>query len=507
MESFVSTPDTILRISGLSKAFPGVQALSDIDLEIHRGEIHALLGENGAGKSTLVKIIAGVYSQDSGTLLFDESRIDFDSPADAFKRGISIIHQETSLVPQLTVAENVFLGLEPSRAFPGVIDGRKLLREFGKVSDKLGFHLPPNKQVRDLNVAEQKMTEILKAMVHEASFIIMDEPTDSLSEAEIRHLFKIIKDLKRQGMTVLYITHYLEEVFEISDRGTVLRDGQKVGTVKIEEVGIDDIVHMMIGQEALADEAAIRSERQNHREEALRVESLCRAGAVEEITFTSYRGEILGITGVLGAGKSELARLIFGADKQDSGSVYLFGERVYINSPVDAVRHGIGMMPEDRKNQGLLLEMEIYKNITLPSLKNMTEGWVLSKKKELAACDAMVKRLGIRISAPDQRAKNLSGGNQQKVVIAKWLLGNPSILILDEPTRGIDVGSKLEVHRIMRSLANQGTSVLFISAEVPEIVQISDRILVIRNGRIVGQYHRGVSQKEIMRILLEGSDT
>lgn len=500
-------PDTILTIRGLSKAFPGVQALRDIDLEIRRGEIHALLGENGAGKSTLVKIIAGVYPEDAGDLVFDEQRIDFNSPADAFKRGISIIHQETSLIPQLTVAENVFLGLEPSRIFPGIIDGKKIFREFGKVSEKLGFQLPPNKQVRDLSVAEQKMTEILKAMVHDASFLIMDEPTDSLSDAEIRHLFKIIKDLKRRGMTVLYITHYLEEVFEISDRGTVLRDGRMVGTVNIDEVEIEDIVRMMVGQETLIEVAAVEETIEDHRAEALRVEGLCRAGAVEEVSFTSYRGEILGITGVLGAGKTELARLIFGADKPDGGRIYLSGKAVHIRSPVEAVFHGIGMIPEDRKNQGLLLEMEIYKNITLPSLKNMTEGWVLSRKKELAACDAMVNRLGIRISSPDQRAKNLSGGNQQKVVIAKWLLGNPSILILDEPTRGIDVGSKAEVHRIMRKLADQGTSVLFISAEVPEIVQISDRILVIRHGHLVGQYPRGVSQKEIMHMLLEGSDT
>jgi len=344
-------------------------------------------------------------------------------------------------------------------------------------------------------------------MVHDASFLIMDEPTDSLSDAEIRHLFKIIKDLKRRGMTVLYITHYLEEVFEISDRGTVLRDGRMVGTVNIDEVEIEDIVRMMVGQETLIEVAAVEETIEDHRAEALRVEGLCRAGAVEEVSFTSYRGEILGITGVLGAGKTELARLIFGADKPDGGRIYLSGKAVHIRSPVEAVFHGIGMIPEDRKNQGLLLEMEIYKNITLPSLKNMTEGWVLSRKKELAACDAMVNRLGIRISSPDQRAKNLSGGNQQKVVIAKWLLGNPSILILDEPTRGIDVGSKAEVHRIMRKLADQGTSVLFISAEVPEIVQISDRILVIRHGHLVGQYPRGVSQKEIMHMLLEGSDT
>ena len=507
MEDLVSNPNIILTISGLSKAFPGVQALSDIDLEIHRGEIHALLGENGAGKSTLVKIIAGVYPQDTGTIVFDGQVSEFNSPADAFKRGMRIIHQETSLIPQLTVLENVFLGLEPTRTLPGVIDGKKLLEEFGTVSDRLDFQLPPHKQVRDLSVAEQKMTEILKAMVHEASFLIMDEPTDSLSESEIGHLFKIIEDLKRQGITVLYITHYLEEVFEIGDRGTVLRDGQKVGTVRTEEVDIEDIVHMMIGHEAYSDAAAFQVKKQNHLEETLRVEGLHRAGAVEDVSFTSFRGEILGITGVLGAGKTELARLIFGADKPDGGRIYLSGKPVFIRNPVEAVAHGIGMIPEDRKNQGLLLEMEIYKNITLPSLGKITKGPVLNKEKELAACEEMVKRLDIRISGPDQRAKNLSGGNQQKVVIAKWLLGNPGILILDEPTRGIDVSSKAEVHRIMRSLANQGTSVLFISAEVPEIVLISDRILVMRNGRLVGEYARGVSQKEIMHTLLEGSDT
>ena len=359
MEDLVSNPNIILTISGLSKAFPGVQALSDIDLEIHRGEIHALLGENGAGKSTLVKIIAGVYPQDTGTIVFDGQVSEFNSPADAFKRGMRIIHQETSLIPQLTVLENVFLGLEPTRTLPGVIDGKKLLEEFGTVSDRLDFQLPPHKQVRDLSVAEQKMTEILKAMVHEASFLIMDEPTDSLSESEIGHLFKIIEDLKRQGITVLYITHYLEEVFEIGDRGTVLRDGQKVGTVRTEEVDIEDIVHMMIGHEAYSDAAAFQVKKQNHLEETLRVEGLHRAGAVEDVSFTSFRGEILGITGVLGAGKTELARLIFGADKPDGGRIYLSGKPVFIRNPVEAVAHGIGMIPEDRKNQGLLLEMEI----------------------------------------------------------------------------------------------------------------------------------------------------
>jgi ABC-type sugar transport system ATPase subunit len=499
--------DAILSVRDLSKSFPGVQALSDIELELARGEVHALLGENGAGKSTFVKIIAGVYRPDAGKISFDGRPRSFGSPADAFASGISVIHQETSLIPQLTVLENIFLGLEPTLGGIGLIDRRRLEADFHEVCTRLDFHLPAGKQARELSVAEQKMTEILKAMVHEASFIIMDEPTDSLTEAEIRHLFKIIGDLKGRGMTVLYITHYLEEVFEISDRSTILRDGRKVGTVHTREAGIEEVVHMMIGQEMLGSAGAPRGPAAAPRVEALRVQELSWRSMVEKVSFRAFRGEILGITGVLGAGKSELARLIFGAARPDEGRIYLEGQEVGIRTPVEAVARGIGMVPEDRKRQGLLLEMELYKNITLSALRGMTAGPLLSRDKELAACAAMVERLGIRVSGPFQRVKNLSGGNQQKVVIGKWLLAGLKVLILDEPTRGIDVGSKAEVHRIMRTLAEEGACILFISAEVPEIVQVSDRILIMRNGRLVAEHPRGVSQKEIMHILLEGSDS
>lgn len=494
---------TVLSVHRLSKSFPGVKALDGVDMEINQGEVHALLGENGAGKSTLVKIIAGVYQKDEGVVHFNNIKRNFSSPLEAYESGISVIHQETSLIPQLTVFENIFLGIEYTKTFLGIIDNERLLKEYREISETLDFHFPIHKQARDLSMAEQKMVEILKAMVHKASFLIMDEPTDALTEREIKHLFRIISDLKKKNITVLYITHYLDEVFEIADRLTVLRDGGKINTVETKETSKDEVIVMMVGHRITKDTDSTTMTTTD--QEAIRVENMTRRGSVQEVSFKAYKGEILGITGLIGSGKTELARLIFGADRPDSGRIFIDNRPVNIKSPHNAVKNGIGMMPEDRKKFGLLLNHEVYKNITLSSISQFIRGGVLLLHSELRATKVMTKKLTLKISGPYQYVRNLSGGNQQKVVVEKWLTANPKVLIMDEPTRGIDVNAKAEIFRIIKILANEGTCIIFISSEVPEIVEVCDRILILKKGTISAEFRRGVTQGEIMQNILEGS--
>ena len=494
--------EALLTLEGISKEFPGVRALESVDLEIGKGEVHALLGENGAGKSTLVKVIAGVYRRDGGRMVLQGRERDFGSPAEARAAGIAVIHQETSLIPTLSVMHNVFLGIERTRH--GVISERSLRARFDAVSHRLGFELPPRRLARELTVAEQKMTEIMKALVREASFIIMDEPTDALSETEIRRLFRIIGELSRQGITVLYITHYLEEVFRITDRLTVLKDGRRVATCATSEVDRGAVVRMMVGQE-LAEETSEGPSRPAGAE-AIRAEGLSRDGVVRDVSFTAYHGQILGITGVLGSGKTELARLLFGADAPDAGRLLVHGVPCRISSPRQAVAREIGMLPEDRKNHGLLLSHDVLRNITLAALPRFSRGVLVSAAREREASDAVVRRLDIKVARRDQAVRDLSGGNQQKVVIAKWLVAGKRILVMDEPTRGIDVGAKAEIHRIMRELADAGACVIFITAEVPEVTRVADRILVMRGGRIAEEFGRGARQEQVIHSMLKGSE-
>ena len=494
--------EIILRIRELNKSFPGVRALDNINLDVKKGEVHALLGENGAGKSTLVKIISGAYRKDSGEIYFDGIKRDFASTSEAYKNGISIIYQETSLVHTLNVLQNIFLGMEYSRTFLNIIDNKKIIKEYYDVCDNVGFSFPINKIVKDLGVAEQKMVEILKAMVRRARFIIMDEPTDSLSESEINQLFKIISKLKKNNITVLYITHILEEVFRITDRITVLRDGKKIDTVLTENVNEKDIISMMVGHE-VEDNLSITSKKKGERREALRVKDISKKGVISNISFTAYSGEVLGITGLIGAGKTELARLLFGADRIDRGSIYVNKNFCKIKSPIDAINNKICMLPEDRKESGLILKHDVCKNITLSALNNFINKMIILKSKELKVTNEMVKKLDIKISSVYQIISDLSGGNQQKVVIGKWLTAKPEILILDEPTRGIDVNTKYEVHKIIRELAENGVCIILMSSEVHEIVKVCDRILILKKGTITTEFLHGVSQKEIMHTILE----
>jgi ribose transport system ATP-binding protein len=493
--------EPILRVSKLNKSFPGVKALDNIDLEIYPDEVHALVGENGAGKSTLIKLLVGVYQKDSGTIYFNNQKADFDSPAQAFQKGISVIYQENSLIPQLTVIQNVFLGTEYFTPF-GLIDEKKIYQEYLNISKKLGFELPPHKEVRNLGVAEQKLVEILKALIHKAKFIIMDEPTASLSENEIEHLFRIISELKSNHVSVLYITHILEEVFRIAERITVLRDGKKINTVFTKEVNRNEVITMMVG-ESLKDAYISESTAMKGKQPVLKVETLSRNPRVNGVSFEAFPGEVLGITGLTGAGKTELSRLIFGADKLKEGLILINNKPVRIRSPLDAVKNRISLIPEDRKKDALILILELYKNITLPSLTEFSSQGVLLIRKEFDTTKYFIKKLDIKTSGVKQVVKYLSGGNQQKVVISKWLQTEPKVLIMDEPTQGIDVKAKVEIYTIVRNLAKSGVCVIFVSSEVSEVVKVSDRILVLSQGRISGEFKHGVSQEEIMRTILK----
>ena len=486
----------------LNKSFPGVKALDNIDLEIYQDEVHALVGENGAGKSTLIKVLVGAYKRNSGEIYFNSQKADFDSPAQAFQNGINVIYQENSLIPQLTVIQNVFLGAEHFTPL-GLIDEKKTYQEYLDISEKLGFELPPHEEARNLGVAEQKLVEILKALIHKTKFIIMDEPTASLSENEIEHLFRIISELKSNHISVLYITHILGEVFRIADRITVLRDGKKINTVFTKEVNRDEVITMMVGESLKNAYTSPPTGGKKSQKTILKVENLWRKPRVNGVSFEASPGEVLGITGLMGAGKTELSRLIFGADKLEGGQIFINDKPVRFHSPLDAVNQGISLVPEDRKKDALVLMLELYKNITLPTLAQFVNKGVISPRKEFDVTKQAIKKLDIKTSGVNQVVKYLSGGNQQKVVISKWLQTEPKVLILDEPTRGIDVNAKVEIYNIVRKLAESGVCVIFVSTEVSEVVKVSDRILVLSRGKVSAEFKQGVTQEEIMRIILK----
>jgi inositol transport system ATP-binding protein len=494
-------------MSAISKRFPGVQALDDVTFEVAPGEIHALLGENGAGKSTLLKILSGALQPDAGEIRLADAPVTLSSPHDAQRLGIVTIYQEFTLAPNMTVAENVFIGREPGVG--PFVNWRKMAADTRAITDRLGLGLKPFSLVRDLSVAEQQMVEIARALSMQSRLIVMDEPTSALSSSEVAKLFRIIRDLRAQGFSVIFVTHRLEEVMEICDRYTVLRDGREVGGGKVSETTIDGIIRMMVGRQVEALFA--------HREEtgagdvALRVQGLSRRGkaqdqnatVLDDVSLEVRRGEILGIAGLVGAGRTEMARAVFGADPFDSGTVFVGGAPVLIRSPRDAIRRGIGLVPEDRKQQALFLSLGVRTNLSMAAHDHILRGRLfIDETAERRMVEEFRKALNIRMASQDQIIANLSGGNQQKVVLARWLALRPRVLIVDEPTRGIDVGAKVEVHNLLYEMAQNGIAIIAISSELPEVLAISDRIVTMREGRVTGQIDRKDASEERLMAMM-----
>ncbi len=493
----------ILTMKAIHKSFPGVKALDNVALQIMPGEVHGLLGENGAGKSTLMKILSGAYRPDEGTITFNGADVEITSPIMAQRMGIVTIYQEFTLVPSLTVAENVFMGREPGPA--NLVNWGRLRQETSAILKHLRLNLDPMTLVRSLSVAEQQMVEIARALSMKSKIIIMDEPTSALSDTEVKRLLAIIRDLKAGGISVIFITHHLEEAMEICDNSTVLRDGRNVGTVKMADVTLDDIIRMMVGRSS--GELFKRPPSQPTTETALRVRGLTRlanardphAIALHDISFNLNRGEILGLAGLVGAGRTEIARAIFGVDRFDAGVVEIDGKPVNIKTPGDAIHMGLGLVPEDRKQQALFLDLAIRENMSMASLNKLLRwGGFMKAAQENTMIDHYRQALSIRMASREQRVRNLSGGNQQKVVIARWLALQPKILIVDEPTRGIDIAAKAEVHQLLDKLAREGIAILMISSELPEIMSMSDRILTIRQGHLTGEFNRDAADEETL---------
>jgi ABC-type sugar transport system ATPase subunit len=503
----VDTSEYVLEALGISKIFPGVKALDNINLRIKRGEVHALMGENGAGKSTLMKIIMGQYKPDQGEILFNGEKVVVDSPAKALNLGISMIHQELNPIPDMTIIDNLFMGREILHDRLPFINMKKMAQQTVAILKKFHLDLNPKLTMSKLSLAQIQMIEIIKAVTHNSRLIIMDEPTSSLSDKEVTQLFTIIRELKSNGVSIIYISHRLEEIFELVDSVTVLRDGQFIGTEEIKSLSKDKLISMMVGRE-LAN--IFCKEKVTIGDTVLEVRNLTRKPAFYDINFKIRRGEIIGIAGLVGAGRSEIVRSIFGIDAIDSGEIFLEGQRIKINSPRDAIKNKIAMVSEDRKELGLVLSSSIKENIALPNLNSLSTGPFINLAQEKVQCQRVSSELKIKTRSLKNRVENLSGGNQQKVVIAKWLLTKPKVMILDEPTRGIDVGAKTEIHSIMNALVKEGMAVILISSELPEIIGMSDRIIVIAGGRVRGEFLRDemdnqeMMQENILKCALMG---
>ena len=485
----------LLELKGIQKRFGGVQALCDGILSVRAGEAHLLLGENGAGKSTLMKIVAGMQTPDAGEMLWNGQPVRFTTPAQAAANGIAMVHQESLLAPQLSVAENIFLGREPRKPFGWVNRGEMTDRARRLIAEH-HFPLQAEWRVEKLSPAAKQLVEICRAIQHGSSLLIFDEPTSSLSDAETQEVFRIVRTLRERHMGVIYITHRLEELRAIGDQVTILRDGRTVHSGPLAEMTTDQIIQSMVGREV---SAIYRRDPIPPGEELLRVEHLTRRGKLEDISFTLRAGEIVGLAGLVGAGRTELCRVIFGLDPMDSGEVLISGKATRIRSPREAVKAGIALLTEDRQRTGLALRLPIGVNITMANVPGISRMGVLDLAAEARVTAESIARLRIKASSGKQIAGRLSGGNQQKVVIAKWLFRNSNIFLFDEPTRGIDVGAKAEVFEVMDSLARSGAAILMVSSEMPELLQVADRILVMRQGRISGELPRGTTQEEIMR--------
>jgi ribose transport system ATP-binding protein len=498
----MSTPR--LQLEHISKAFPGVQAVQDVSLEAYPGEILALVGENGAGKTTLMNVLSGAIQADAGRILLDGQVVTIDSPRRALELGITMIHQELALIPQLSVGQNIFLGREPRRRHVRwMIDWRALYRQAEAELERLGLAIPARALVQDLTIAQRQLVEIAKALSYNARLIILDEPTSALSEREAETLFDLMRALRAQGVTLIFISHRLEEVFKLADRIAVMRDGQLVGVAPASELTPERVVHMMVGRELreFFPKAQVEAG-----EVILQARGLRRGQELNGVDLILRRGEIVGMAGLVGAGRTLVARALFGADRLDAGEIRLDGRVVHIRNPQDAIRLGIGYVPEDRKTQGLFLGQSVRSNVIVSMLQHLCRFGFLRFRQAEAVVAGMIHRLGIRTPSAQQRVRNLSGGNQQKVVIARWMSLNPKVLILDEPTRGVDVAAKAEIHALMSQLASQGVAILMISSELPEILGVSDRILVMREGRVVAEFERAQATQEAIMRAATGQD-
>jgi inositol transport system ATP-binding protein len=492
--------DVLLRMEGISKTFPGVRALDNVHLEVRAGTVHALMGENGAGKSTLMKVLIGMYQPDAGTITIAGEPVVIPDTAAAFKLGISMIHQELSPVPELQVNENIYLGREPLNRF-GLIDKRRMVADTKALFDKWQIAIRPRAVMKNLSVAETQMVEIAKAISYDSRLVIMDEPTSAITEREVEHLHRMIRSLRESGVAIIYITHKMDEVFRISDYVTVFRDGKHVATQAASELDRQKLISLMVGRELTH---MFPKEQVDIGDVVMTVRGLSRIGTVNDISirdisFDIRRGEILGLAGLMGAGRTEVLEAIFGVTPIDAGEITIGGKSVRIREPADAIAHGLGLLTEDRKLTGIMGVLSVSDNMTVASLERYSPGGWLQKRRMNVAAQRQREALAIKTPTLAQLIKLLSGGNQQKVLVSRWLLTTPDILMIDEPTRGIDVGAKAEIHRLMSALAKEGKAILMVSSELPEILGMSDRVLVMHEGRLTGEFSRDeVTQEKIM---------
>ncbi len=501
--------EPLLRIEHLAKAFPGVIALADASLTVGRGEVHALVGQNGAGKSTLIKILTGAHRKDAGTIFFDGKPVEFRTPQDAQSNGVSTIYQEINLVPYRSVAENIFMGREPRRF--GFINWRRMNREAAKVLERMGIKADVSQPLMNLNVATQQMVAIARAVSFESQLVVMDEPTSSLDDREVAKLFEVIRGLKATGTSVIFITHRLDELYQVCDRVTIMRDGRTVAERPMHEITKLDLVAAMLGKEL----GEVRREGQTaftggtHQggQVLLQARHLQRGRALRDASVDVGAGEIVGLAGLLGSGRTEVARAVFGADRIEDGEIRFEGEPANFGSPADAIEAGIGFCSEDRKVEGIIPYLSVEENMTLAAMPMLAHHGIVSRPQQRALVERFIERLAIRTSGPDQKIRELSGGNQQKVLLARWLCLNPKLLILDEPTRGIDVGAKAEIQGLINELADNGLGVLMISSEIEELTEGSDRVVVLRDGRTVSELPgEAISQDAIMRAMAHGDE-
>jgi len=488
-------------MKNIHKSFGTNRVLAGVDFDLREGEVHALMGENGAGKSTLMNILTGLHSRDEGTIVIDGQETYFSSPKEAEEKGIAFIHQELNIWPEMTVLDNLFIGKEPTSGL-GFLNMKQMKALAKEQFGKLSVTIPLTQEAGECSVGQQQMIEIAKALMTKAKVIIMDEPTAALTEREIEKLFEVIRSLKKEGVSIVYISHRMEEIFTVCDRITVMRDGKSVDTKPIPDTNFDEVVRKMVGRE-LTERYPARHPVPG--DVVLEVKNISSKGKFENVSFSVRAGEIVGMSGLMGAGRTEMMRAIFGLDPLDSGEIWVRGKKVNIRKPDDAVKHGIGFITEDRKDEGLVLDFSVRENMALTNLFSFSSKGFISAKKELDFVDTLTKRLQIKTHTTETPARNLSGGNQQKVVIAKWIGIGPSVLILDEPTRGVDVGAKREIYQLMNELTERGVAILMVSSELPEVLGMSDRILVVHEGRISGEVSgENATQEQIMTLATGG---